>query len=134
MKYSDCLENCSRVVASWPKWKQKLIGHDSIKAQKGSWIKKDESKENKETEMTRGEGREGMKQYRMTDDEYNELVEACKPLVYIVAGSSELISPEKRAMIVWEKIAARVGCEVITIDSAGTGDEHDFIGVPIQKA
>jgi hypothetical protein len=38
MKFSDYLDWCSARVATWPKWKQRVIGKDSITAQKGSYI------------------------------------------------------------------------------------------------
>lgn len=75
-----------------------------------------------------------MQTYRMTDPELNELMEASKPVPYMVFGGIEPRSPRDNAMDVWRKVAARVGCDVDSIDSAGTGDDHDFKARPLAVA
>ena len=73
------------------------------------------------------EGGKPMKRYRMTDAEYEKLMVACEPVPYLVAGGMEPISPVEHAMVVWRRIAARVGCEVDSIGPGGTGDDRDFV-------
>jgi hypothetical protein len=67
----------------------------------------------------------------MTDDELKELLEASKPVPYMVIGGCVPESPVEKMMKVWQRIAQRVGCNVDSINDAGTGDMHDFIGTPI---
>jgi len=74
-----------------------------------------------------------MKQYTMTDSEYTELMEACKPVPYLIVGGRKPSSPRENAMHVWAKIAARVGCDCNSIAPANTGNNHDFMGEPLQK-
>lgn len=72
-----------------------------------------------------------MNTYRMTDEELSQLMEASKPVPYMVIGGYEPKPPSYNAMMVWEKIAARVGCDVHSIDAASTGDNHDFTARPL---
>jgi hypothetical protein len=74
-----------------------------------------------------------MKQYRMTDEEYKDVMEASQPVPYIVVGGIEPRSSYDRVMPVWRRIAARVGCVVDSIEVAGTGDNHDFMAEPQEE-
>lgn len=71
-----------------------------------------------------------MKQYRLTDSELNEIMEASQPVRYMVIGGYEPESPRERAMRVWNKIAEKYNIDVDSIDDAGTGDSHDFKAEP----
>ena len=62
----------------------------------------------------------------MTDEEYAALLEASKPVPYMLVQCGEPASPRVSAMAVWERIAARVGCYVDSIGRASTGDDRDF--------
>lgn len=72
-----------------------------------------------------------MNTYRLTDEELKELLEASKPVPYMVIGGREPRSPRENVMDVWKKIAKDKGCDVDSIDSAGTGDQHDFKANPL---
>jgi hypothetical protein len=71
-----------------------------------------------------------MTTYRMTDAERKALLDASKPVPYMVIGGVPPSSPYDNAMRVWREIANRVGCEVDSIEPASTGDDHDFKAVP----
>ena len=73
-----------------------------------------------------------MKTYRLTDEEFNKLMDASKPVPYMVFDGIEPRSPHDNAMDVWRTVAARVGCDVDSIGSAGTGDNHDFNARPLR--
>jgi hypothetical protein len=66
-----------------------------------------------------------MADYRMTDEELEELKKASRPVPYLIMGGMPPPSPRENAMRVWRKIAQRVGCVVDTIAPRG-GDPHDF--------
>jgi poly-gamma-glutamate capsule biosynthesis protein CapA/YwtB (metallophosphatase superfamily) len=66
----------------------------------------------------------------MTDEEFNDLVEACKPVPYMVIGGIVPESPTDKAMRVWDSVAKRVGCVQSSIAPANTGDDHDFMAEP----
>jgi hypothetical protein len=74
-----------------------------------------------------------MKRYRMTDAELKNLLEACKPVPYLVIGGIEPRSPAENAFSAWRDIAVRLGYKVETIESAGTGDDHDFMAEPQEE-
>ena len=75
-----------------------------------------------------------MQNYKLTDEELAELMEASKPVPYMVFGGIEPRSPRDNVMDVWRKVAARVNCEVDSIENAGTGDNHDFTAKPLTPA
>lgn len=72
-----------------------------------------------------------MSQYRLTDEELNELIAATQPVPYLVIGGFAPESPTEKSMRIWTRVAKRVGCQVETIDAADTGDQHDFIAEPL---
>ena len=70
--------------------------------------------------------------YRMTDDEHARLIDACKPVPYMVFGGIAPESPTTKALRVWGEIAKRVGCVANTIGPSDTGDDRDFTGEPLR--
>lgn len=71
-----------------------------------------------------------MKKYTLTEIEHAELVEACKPVPYMIIGGVAPVSPAEKAMFVWKRVANRVGCDVNTIAPAGD-DTREFLGEPV---
>lgn len=67
-----------------------------------------------------------MKTYRLTDEELASLLDASKPVPYMIIGGLPPTSAREHAMRLWRHVADRVGCEVDSIADAGTGDMHDF--------
>lgn len=61
-------------------------------------------------------------QFRMTDLEYAKLKEVSYFTLY---GHYE------QAEAQWQRIANRVGCDWTTIQRADTGDDRDFLAMPI---
>ena len=70
-------------------------------------------------------------QYRLTDEELDEIMEASKPVLYMVVGGVGPRSPQEKVMDVWRKIAVRVNCDVESIGPADSGDYHDFKAEPL---
>lgn len=70
-----------------------------------------------------------MQLYRLTDAELAELVEVSKPVPYMVIGAVPQSSYD-RAMEFWARVAARVGCDVHSIEPAEMGDDHLFRARP----
>lgn len=67
--------------------------------------------------------------YTLQEDEFVELVEASKPVPYLIAGGMSPPSQYDNAMRVWGKVAARVGCKLQTI-APGTSD-RTFYAEPL---
>ncbi len=66
----------------------------------------------------------------MTEEEYDELVAASKPVPYMIFGSTGPESPHDKAMEVWRKVATRVCCDLNSIQRTDAGDDHDFMAEP----
>lgn len=69
-------------------------------------------------------------QYRMTDDELEQVLNASKPVPYMVFGGREPSSPQENANNAWQGIADRVGCDKFTIGPAASGDIQEFSAEP----
>lgn len=73
-----------------------------------------------------------MQTYQLTDDEYNELLEASKPTPYIVIGGREPEGPYEKVMRIWKRISVRVGCDWQTVGPGPT--EKEFCAQPLEPA
>jgi len=71
-----------------------------------------------------------MKTYRLTNEELESLLDASKPVPYMIFGGQPPPSAREHAVRLWRHVADRVGCKLDTITSAGTGDMHDFSAEP----
>ena len=74
-----------------------------------------------------------MEMYRLTDEEFNRLMEASKPVPYMVIGGVEPESPYDKAKRVWLDVASRVHCDIDSIGPANTGNNRDFMAAPLNK-
>ena len=45
------------------------------------------------------------KEYEMTEEEFNELLDACKPVPYIIIGGHEPPSQQENANRFWKRLA-----------------------------
>ncbi len=70
-----------------------------------------------------------MNEYKLTEDEFAQLMEASKPVPYMVIGGVEPQSPRDKSMRIWERVAARVGCDMNSIQPNGA-DPRDFKANP----
>ena len=64
--------------------------------------------------------------YRLTDEQFKKLMDASKPVRYMVFGGREPSTPRENAENCWRTIAEEIGCQYDTIKDARTGDQHDF--------
>jgi len=72
-----------------------------------------------------------MKQYRMTEEELKMMMNASKPVTYMVFNGQPPSSPQENANNAWQQIADRVGCDKMSIKPAATGDNRDFMANPL---
>lgn len=66
-----------------------------------------------------------MKRYQLTDQEFEELMDASKPVPYLVFGGVPPDSPREKAERIWRRIAQRVGCKWESIKAGDS--EKEFI-------
>lgn len=68
--------------------------------------------------------------YHMTEDQMKLVLDASRPVPYLVIGGVPPRSPQENANSAWRAVAAEHGCKWDTIKPAGTGDERDFDAEP----
>jgi hypothetical protein len=73
-----------------------------------------------------------MKKYRLSEEQYDKLMEACKPVPYLVVGGYAPVSLQERANTAWQQVAADFKVKWDTIKPAGS-DDHDFFAEPIDE-
>lgn len=67
--------------------------------------------------------------YRLTHADHTRLIEASKPVMYLVANGSEPTSPRDAAMRIWREIADREGVDVDSIRQGSDGNGH-YTAIP----
>lgn len=71
-----------------------------------------------------------MNEYEMTTEQYDKLIEACKPVPYIIIGGQEPPSPQENANAAWAALGEELGFDYKTVaPSPGKGIRH-FTAVP----
>ena len=55
------------------------------------------------------------REFELTKDQLSELVEACKPVPYMIFGGREPASPQENANRAWEKIGSELGFRHMTV-------------------
>lgn len=64
------------------------------------------------------------KEFEMTKDELAELLDACKPVPYMIIGGIAPRSPQENANDAWEKLGKKLGFKHMTVKPvAGKGVE-----------
>ena len=55
------------------------------------------------------------REFEMTEDEEREILEACRPVPYMVVGGMPPESPQERANRAWQALGARRGFDGMTV-------------------
>lgn len=63
------------------------------------------------------------KLYAMTPEQLARILDACKPVPYIVVGGLEPRSAQDNANFAWEELGAIYGFDYKTVKPTGTGDQ-----------
>lgn len=67
--------------------------------------------------------------YEMTEQDLKDIMEACKPVPYIVIGGHAPSSPQENANRAWEALGKKMGFDHMTVQPTGRGDRF-FTAVP----
>jgi hypothetical protein len=67
--------------------------------------------------------------FSMTDDQLATLLDACKPVPYLVANGTEPASPQENANRAWQALGAELGFDWLTVTPAGA-DQRVFYAKP----
>ena len=71
------------------------------------------------------------KDYTMTNDELDELLDACKPVPYIIVGGVAPRSQQERANDAWARLGKKLGFDSNTVKPTGRGN-RSFSAVPVE--
>lgn len=61
-------------------------------------------------------------EYEMTEAQLAALLEACKPVPYMVIGGVHPRSPQENANDAWKRLGAELGFDHMTVKPNGKGD------------
>lgn len=68
-------------------------------------------------------------EYNMSDDQLNTLLNACKPVTYMVIGGIEPRSPQENANAAWEVLGAEMGFDSTTVLPVPGKGPHIFTAI-----
>jgi len=60
--------------------------------------------------------------YEMTEDDLEKIMEACKPVPYMVMGGREPSSPQENANSAWAELGSRMGFDSMTVKPNSQGN------------
>jgi len=69
------------------------------------------------------------KDYEMTEADLAKILEACKPVRYMLVGGIPPRSPQENANAAWAELGRRMGFDHMTVAPTGRGD-RSFSAVP----
>jgi len=55
------------------------------------------------------------KEFEMADEQYQEIIEACKPVPYMIIGNVLPSSPQENANMAWRFLGDELGFEYMTV-------------------
>jgi len=65
------------------------------------------------------------KEFKLTEDELKEILDASKPVSYMVFGGRGPMSPQEKANMVWHGLAKKHGFKLMTVKPVpGKSQEH----------
>jgi hypothetical protein len=73
------------------------------------------------------------KKYEMSDQQLAELLEACKPVPYLVVGGMVPASPQENANRAWKRLGDELGFQWDTAEPLPHDSQKFFTAVPKQN-
>lgn len=68
-------------------------------------------------------------EYEMSQDDYEKILEACKPVTYIVVDGLPPRNPQQNANAAWAELGKKMGFDYMTVRPSEKG-VHFFTAVP----
>ena len=72
-------------------------------------------------------------EYEMSQKDLDELLDACKPVPYMIIGGVAPRSPQENANAAWKKLGEKMGFDHMTVRPSNKGKRF-FTAVPKEKA
>ena len=72
------------------------------------------------------------KEFTMTDEQFNKLIDACKPVPYIIVGGIAPRSQQENANAAWAELGVEMGFKPMTAKPVPGKDEKVFTAVTIE--
>lgn len=63
-----------------------------------------------------------MKEYEMTEEELNEILDACKPVRYMIVGNYVPSSPQENANRAWAELGRKRGFDYLSVKPSPKGN------------
>ena len=73
------------------------------------------------------------KLYEMTEEQFDRLIDACKPVTYIVVGGIPPKSPQENANDAWRDLGREMGFDWKTVEPCPTKDNRCFYAEAIDE-
>jgi len=67
-----------------------------------------------------------MKEYEMTEEDLNAILDACKPVPYMVFGGRAPRSPQENTNDAWKVLGKRMGFDHMTVKPTGRGNRFFY--------
>lgn len=74
------------------------------------------------------------REYEMTEQDLDELLNACKPVPYMVFGGREPRTPQENANDAWARLGARMGFRPMTVQPVAGKGERFFTAEPAEES
>lgn len=74
------------------------------------------------------------REFRMTDEQLEMLLEACKPVPYMVVGGVEPRSQQENANEAWRKLGDEMGFKWDTVEPMPGMPPHCFTAEPLRPS
>lgn len=74
------------------------------------------------------------KEFEMTEADLAKLIEAGRPVAYLVANGIEPLSPQDRANFAWQELGARLGFDYLTVQPIAGKGQRWFTAVSTTAA
>jgi hypothetical protein len=65
------------------------------------------------------------KEFKMTEEQFKAIMEASKPVAYMVFGGREPSSPQENANAAWASLGAELGFKYLTVQPI-QGKDHTY--------
>jgi len=68
--------------------------------------------------------------YEMTDEQHKAIMDACKPVPYIIVGGREPRSAQENANDAWERLGQELGFDYMTVRPVRGESDRVFTATP----